>query len=148
MALVLLTVGLIPSFLQASGALALAQSTRNTLIAAHLAQEGIELTRAIRDEAWFAGQPFDQDFALCATGCQLQYNSLVPLTLLDNPPLKQDPDTGLFQYGTGDDTLFSRMVTVTPVSAEELKVISEITWSERSNDRSFSVEEHLYDWAR
>lgn len=146
-ALALLTVGLIPSFLQASGALALSQSIRNTVVAAHLAQEGIEVARALRDESWFSGQPFDQGLNSCAAGCQVQYDTTTPLNLLDNPPLKIDPDTGLFQYAIGDDSPFSRRITVTPVSPEELKVIGVITWRERSVDRSFSVETHLFNWA-
>lgn len=145
-ALAILTVGLIPAFLQASGALALSQSTRNAVIAAHLAQEGIEVIHAMRDDNWFASQPFDQQLDSCATGCQVQHDTTAPLTLVDNPPLKIDPDTGLFQYNAGEDSPFSRQIIVTPISAVELRVVSEVAWQDRGIDRSFSVEAHLFDW--
>jgi prepilin-type N-terminal cleavage/methylation domain-containing protein len=145
-ALTILTVGLVPAFLQARNALSLAGSVRNSLVAAHLAQEGAELTRALRDADWFASRPFGKSLATCAAGCRLQWNSSSILPLVGNPPLRVDPDTGLYQYNRGDDTRFSRQVTVTLVSADELQVEVLVSWDESSGPKEFSVEHHLYNW--
>jgi hypothetical protein len=150
-ALALLTVGLIPAFQQATQAMQLSLTIKNSLTAAHLAQEGIEVTRSMRDENWFAAQPFDQGLTSCATatgGCRVQYDStaatIMPVT--GNPVLKVDGLTGLFQYSSGTDTEFHRLITIDPVPGSGLKVTATITWRERNNDKSFIVEEYLFNW--
>jgi prepilin-type N-terminal cleavage/methylation domain-containing protein len=134
-ALTLLTVGLIPAFVQASSAVTLATTVKNSLIAANLAQEGVETVRALRDENWFAGRPFDTNLNVCATNCADQF-------------LKLDPVSGLYQYTQGADSSFKRMVVIAPVSAAEVKVTSTVTWTERTTDKQFVVEEYLFDWIK
>ena len=123
-ALVLLTVGLIPAFTLASSSLTLAGSIQNSLVATHLAQEGVEVVRAIRDADWFAGNSFGKSLDSCTSPdatikCRVQYDS-TSTTLLPSsgipPALKKDPDTGLFQYTKGADTLYHREVIITKVS--------------------------------
>ncbi|HTP56804.1 MAG TPA: prepilin-type N-terminal cleavage/methylation domain-containing protein [Candidatus Paceibacterota bacterium] len=146
-ALTLLGVGLIPAFIQASNSIALADSVQNSLVATHLAQEGVEVVRAIRDDDWFAGSAFGASLGGCASGCLVQYDSpsLIPLT--DNPALKRD-QTGLFNYDSGTATIYHRMVTITPVSPHELKVVVSVTWTERTGAKHFDVEDHLFDWLK
>jgi prepilin-type N-terminal cleavage/methylation domain-containing protein len=145
-ALTLLTVGLIPAFVQATSALALSTTIRNSVIAADLAQEGVEVVRAMRDANWFANQPFDTGLTTCTTGCLVKWDSSSPQSSGGSVPLRFDSVTGLYQYDTGSDTPFSRTVTITAVSAVELLVKSTVTWRERSIDKQFVVEEHLFDW--
>ena len=147
-AIAVLGVGLIPAFIQASSALSLSQTVRNSLTATYLAQEGIETIRAMRDANWFAGDPFGQGISdACAGGCQVQWDKAEPLQLAD-PSLKLDPVTGLYQYDTGTDTGFHRTVTTTSISAHELKVVVSIDWRDRTGDKKFEVEDHLYDWLK
>ena len=145
--------GLIPAFTLASSSLTLAGSIQNSLVATHLAQEGVEVVRAIRDADWFAGNSFGKSLDSCTSPdatikCRVQYDSTstTQLPILDNPALKKDPDTGLFQYTKGADTLYHREVTITAISAHERKVIVTITWNERSGTKTFELEDHLYDW--
>lgn len=145
-ALTLLTVGLIPAFIQASSAVTLSSSVRNSLIAAHLAQEGVEVVRAARDGNWFAGQPFNTGLTSCTSGCRVQYDSALTQPLGGNPALKLDPLSGLYQYSSGTDTLFHRTITITAPTSHELAVFSAVTWRERSGDKTFTVEYHLFDW--
>jgi type II secretory pathway pseudopilin PulG len=147
-ALTLLTVGLIPAFLQASNAVALSASIRNTLIAAHVAQEGIEITRSIRDSNWFAGRPFSAGLDSCDSGCRVQWDvqEVLPISGRGQQPLRQAKEAGLLQYDSGDETLFSRTMVITPVGAGELQVSSQVNWRERSGNKSFVIEYHLYDW--
>ncbi len=146
-ALTLLTVALVPAFIQASNALTLAGSVRNSLVAAHLAQEGVEVVQAIRDANWFASQPFNQGFAACTIGCRVQWDSqtLQPLSGPDSP-LLLDAQTGLYQYSTGTPTIYSRLLTITTISTHEVMVVVTVTWHEESGNKQFAVEEHLYDW--
>jgi type II secretory pathway pseudopilin PulG len=145
-ALALLTVGLIPAFQQATDAVVLASSIRNSLAASNFAQEGAEVVRSIRDANWFAGDPFDTGLDGCASGCRVEYGSTDLLPLDGNPVLKQDEDSGLFQYQSGEDTLFSRRITIQDESDHQLAVSVLIEWRERTGSKSFELEYHLYDW--
>ncbi len=147
-ALTILTVGLVPAFIQARNALNLSGSIRNSLVAAHLAQEGAEIARSIRDADWFAGRPFGQSLVDCATGCAVQWDSERPESGIgaSNTPIRHDPATGLFQYDRGDELRFNRIVTVTPVSATELQVDVRVEWDETFGPKEYTIEYHLYDW--
>jgi prepilin-type N-terminal cleavage/methylation domain-containing protein len=147
-ALTILGVGLIPAFIQATNALVLADSVQNSLVATHLAQEGAEIVRALRDTDWFAGSAFGTSLDGCAAGCRVQYDSVSLIPLGDDPVLKRDPTSGLFTYDSGTPTIYRRTVTVTTVSAHELKVVVAVVWTERSGGKEFDVEDHLYDWLK
>lgn len=148
MAFTILTVGLIPAFVQASAAVRLSNSVRNTMIASGLAQEGIEVVYGMRNANWYAGNAFDQGLNGCTAGCRVQFDSSTLLPLAGNPPLKRDVNTTLLQYDTGSETLFQRKIAITSVSAYELHVTSTVTWSEQSGDRSIEAEVYLFDWAQ
>jgi len=156
-ALTILTVGLVPAFIQARSALNLSGSIRNSLIAANLAQEGAEIARSLRDEDWFATRPFGQSLADCATGCELQWDSgaqnarggFVTNAIgngVRSLPMRLDPATGLYQYTEGDPSPYRRIVTVTPVSRTELRVEVVVQWDEASGQKQYVIEDHLFDW--
>lgn len=145
-ALALLTVALVPSFIQATNATLLSATIRSSLISADLAQEGIEVVRAMRDANLFAGNPFDMSLDACAGGCRVQWNSTAILPLGGNPPLKLDTTSGMYQYDTGTDSQFSRTVTITQVSPVQLVISSTVTWRERGIAKTFTVESHLFNW--
>ena len=146
-ALTLLMIGLIPAFLQATNSLQLTGQVRNGLIASHLAQEGAEVIEALRDKNWMAGQAFDTGLTTCAAGCRVQYDS-TSLLAASAVPLKFDAATGLYQYTTGTNSAFTRTITITEPTTHELVIISTVTWTERTTNKSFSVEVHLFDWLK
>lgn len=147
-AFTILTVGLIPAFVQASAAVRLSNSVRNSMIASGLAQEGIEVVYAMRNANWYAGDAFDAGLDGCTAGCRVQHDSVVLLPLAGNPPLKRDITTTLMQYNTGTATPFRRVITISAVTAYELYVTSTVSWTEASGDRSIEVEAYLFDWAQ
>lgn len=148
--LVLLTSALVPAFILATDALMLSSRIRNTLIASSLAQEGVEVIRAMRDANWLAGQPFGTGLNACSSGCRVQWDTDVNTIL---PPVKGVTSpllvsaSGVYQYADGTASLFSRVITVTAPNDIELVVKSEVTWDERSIAKSIVVESHLFDWA-
>ena len=151
-ALTLMTVGLIPAFLQATESLKLSLTVKNTLIAGHLAQEGVEIVRSMRDANWFSSAPFSQGLTDCATGCIVDYTSVQPTDAGTNPPLLLDALTGMYQYTTGDPSPFRRRITIVPVATTAkpgqagLRIATEITWTERKNPKTFTLESYLFDW--
>jgi type II secretory pathway pseudopilin PulG len=149
--LALLTTALVPTFILATDAVKMSLGIRNSLIAANLAQEGVEVVRAMRDANWFAGPPtlFSAGLLGCASGCRVQWNSTSPLPLGANPPLKLNATSGLYQYDSGADSLFTRVITVKlGTSADELVVSSVISWKDRSIAKTITVESHLFDWMK
>jgi len=148
-ALALLTVGLVPAFIQATNALALSTSVRNSLVASTLAQEGVEVARAIRDANWLTGQAFDTGLTSCDAGCTVQFDGddLVVGSFAATP-LNLDPVTGLYQYNSGTSSGFTRTLFITAESPHQLKVLVNVAWTERSGPKTFELEYHLYDWAQ
>jgi len=148
-ALSILTTALVPAFVLAGDALKLSTRLRNTLISANLAQEGVEIARAIRDGNWFNGVPFDQGLSSCDAGCTVQFDSDAPVVgTFMNTPLKLDSATGLYQYSTGANSIFTRTITVTAAPPSAIKVVSEVSWMERSVPKKTTLEYYLFDWVQ
>ncbi len=147
--LVVLTVGLIPIFSVIVSSSNLATRAKNNLIAANLAQEGIEVVRAIRDKAWLEGVPYDRDLS---NGDYLVSWNSSTLTPYDSEAyLKFDSNSGLYSLVAGIDTIFKRKISVLKVVSAcncEVSVTSAVTWSERGQNKSVTVEDHLFDWNR
>ncbi len=121
-----------------------AELIKNNFIASGLVQEGMEVTRNIRDHDWYAGSPFGTSIP---DGIyRVQWNSQALLALGSNPPLKKDSGNGLINYDTGNDTVFKRTVTISTVSGVEKRVVVSVTWDERGRPRSVSAEDHLCNW--
>ncbi len=147
-ALLVLSLGLIPAF----GIILVANnfvfSIRNNLIAANLAQEGVEVARALRDANRFSGRAFD--FGLGNGSYLVEWNSNSLLPVGSNPFLKVSSQ-GLYNYSSGTNTIFRRRLLVTKIDPGgcncELRVVSEITWVERKGvTKVVNVESHLFDW--
>lgn len=146
-AILILTLGIIPSFAIILTGNALSSSVRNNIIASNLAQEGTEVVRAIRDTNWFNSLPFD--VGLSDGAYRIEWNSDTLLSENGNPPLKITP-AGLYNYASGTDTGFRRRIIISKIDPLgcncELRVITEVTWQERSRARMVRVESHLFNW--
>ncbi len=130
---------------------------RDQVTAFHLAQEALEVVRAVRDQNILLtlagtptsllegvpsteGQPFivdarDNSMTLCSTTCA---------------PIRNNGT--LYGYGTTgwESTRFTRTVTAVFVdgNTDELKVSVEVRWrSGVFQERSFTIRENLYRWA-
>lgn len=143
-ALAVISVAMTPIFVQVNAAFRLSRVIKENLTATMLAQEGIELTRGIRDGNWFRGDSFEQGLDLCGGGCYMQYDDTV-LTPGSGPPLQLDA-RGRYQYDSGTATPYSRTITVETVSPVHLRVTSDVTWNSRGMTRSIVLEDHLFDW--
>lgn len=124
-----------------SNAIKTATSTRSNLIAAQLAQEGIEIVRSLRDENWIDGNNFNAGLG----GVHRVDWISGKLPPSGNPPLLFDSNYG-YNYSSGVATPFVRIVSVDNTNAEEITVEVEIIWTDREAVKSFIVEDHLFDW--
>lgn len=143
-AIFVITIGITSSLSLINYSISSAAVGKSQIIAASLAQEGMEIIRNIRDGNWLEDVAWNDGLTGCSAGCRVQYNSASLLSLSGNPVLKVDSN-GLYQYSTGTNTLFKRKITINSVGLY-LKVVSEVTWSERGRDLDISAEDRLYDW--
>lgn len=141
--LMVLTLGIIPAYYLSQASQNIGNSIRDNLVAANLAQEGVEVIHGIRDTNWFNGQAFGN--GLTAGSYEVEWNSALPLVSFQDRYLRLDSN-GRYSYVAGTDTSFKRRITITPVGTEELKVVSEVTWADRNRNRSVQVESHLFNW--
>lgn len=127
-------------------------SSKSKLIAANLAQEGLEITRNIRDNNWFAGKTGPDDGqpdwreGLGEGEHRVQYNTLDFLS--PGSQVLKINSNGFYQYDTGTDTSFSRKVTIQYVLGDDDQIIvtCEVNWLEKARNRSIQIETRLYNW--
>jgi hypothetical protein len=120
-----------------------AQFSKSQFIASQLALEGIEIVRAIRDDNWINGRPWNA--GLAAGDYQAQYDSTA-LDPFSGNPLRLDPVSRRYQYVAGTNTEFTRRIIISNVGADEIRVISRVSWTVRSIPFAIDVEEHLFNW--
>ena len=144
-ALVLITISMGPVFALATSSINVASRIEHNLIASNLAQEGIEVIRNIRDTNWLNGVAFDNNLPTGTWRVQWDTVGGGLMAVSSNPVLKKN--NGLYNYLTGTDTVFRRIMTISKPNSGELVLISSVTWIERGNiNRVVSAESHLFDW--
>lgn len=144
-ALVLVTIAMGPVLILATSTANVATRIEHNLIAANLAQEGVEVIRNIRDTNWLNGSAFDNNLGVGVW--HVEWNTVGGgLTALgSNPVLKKN--NGLYNYSTGTDTVFRRTVSISKPNSVELVLTSTVTWVEKGNiNKSISAESHLFNW--
>lgn len=136
----------------------IASDTTNRLVAVYLAQEGMEITRNMRDTNWInmdtclPETPCTYDWLGglkdCSTGCEADYTTGTgiagefPLRASLGEYLKLDNDTGFYNYTGGTPTKFKRKITVESIAGHDYvaKVTVEVSWQKKSTALSPSFE--------
>ena len=118
------------------------------LVAANLAQEGIEIVKSIRDlnvgvnnwDDWYASISGVNEYLV-------QYSDEAFRPWQDIP-LKFDPAAGLYGYDSGAATAFAfkRKIILTKISDEEIKVEAVISWVEHNRPQTLTAEDRLWNW--
>ena len=135
-----------------------ASLSKNRIIAFNLAEEGVELVRNIRDsnfissggDDWMIGldpcfspnfcyiDSTDMDITQCTGSC---------------PVLKRHATTKILNYNSGDNTIYTRKITLFDVGdydgdsdPDEVRVRVEILWNESFTSKNFVLEANLFKW--
>ena len=128
--------------------------SEDKLIAAYLAQEGIEIIRNIRDTNWIEAETYFNDWneglTGCSGGCEADYttSSILDPTLPSyNGGRFLKIDGGFYNYTSGTDTKFKRKITIGsgPI-ADSLNVKVEVFWQEKGKTFNVPAQENLYNW--
>lgn len=142
LAISLITVGILGVFILIQRTVAFTSVSSNRLIAAYLAQEGIEIVRNIRDTNWLERENWKN--GLGDGQWQADYTNDQSLDVYNGSFL--NISDGFYSYSPGFPTKFQRKITITTISTSSFEVLVEINWQDRGNPYSFSVKEHLYNW--
>ncbi|OHA08153.1 MAG: hypothetical protein A3B37_03805 [Candidatus Sungbacteria bacterium RIFCSPLOWO2_01_FULL_59_16] len=172
-ALAVITGALVGPFLLSSRSIFNARYAKSRLIAANLAQEGIEIIRSYRDNNVLAEVPWDTGLAEgdyridvicvgnpCSSDATRAPNFQSCSVVNCNDPIRFDAATGLYSYDSaGLPTGFQRTVTIDRqllnmaerfdpgvAAAQQMFVKSAVTWTDGRVSRTMQVEEILYDW--
>ncbi len=139
-----ISMGLIGSLSLITYIAAKASVSSSRLVAANLAQEGLEVVHNIRDSQalwrnWFDNPPVGF--------WRVQYNT----TQLDKSDwdtfLLYDPSTHLYQYDNGSPTSFKRKITLSKTANDvQIQVIAEVSWTEKGKSYSLTVDSRLWNW--
>jgi len=116
--------------------------SRDKLIASGLIQEGIEIVRDIRKsniewDDWYS--------AVVNNDYRVQYNTTSLTTSYSGAYLKMNAN-GLYQYDSGTNTFFKRKITLTKISADEVKVVVKVEWQTKGNSYELIAENRLWNW--
>lgn len=149
-AVFILSIGLVGALGAISKAISLTSLSLARLEASYLAQEGIEITKNIRDTNWLEqrdnpGLAWDDGIVCCLAApcdCQADFND-ANLSSFENHYLKFDGQ--FYNYDSGRQTKFKRKITIFK-DTDILKVSSQVIWSERGKDYQITAQENLYKW--
>lgn len=144
-----MVIGLLGIFTLLSQTLGLNRVAADQYIAANLAAEGVEVVKNILDHnviernPWNEGLEQDGDFGV-------EYSSVVLDANLADENLKFDKDSGRYNYTSGDDTNFTRVITINNLSeneVNEIQVNSRVEWRSRGGTSfNINLEDHFYNW--
>lgn len=160
LAIFVLTVAVASSFILISQTLTSASLAQSNLIAAYLAQEGIEIVKSIRDTNWlkiYMGENVSWDKGISDTlavgGRQdyiADYNTLADSA---RPPVLSSFEDkklnlisgGFYGYSSGSPSSFKRKISISKIARNEISVLIDITWQERGRTHSFKVADKFYE---
>jgi len=116
------------------------------LIAANLAQEGIEVVRNIRDINYDDDSGWRNWYDSLVSGDYIvQYNDDYLQSFSDSF-LNYNSSSGLYSYNSGTPSVFKRKITLSGISSIKASVTCVVTWTENNQLHSITMEEQLWDW--
>ena len=148
-AIFLITVGVMAALIVINQTTVFTQVTSSRLVASYLAQEGIEIVKNIRDSNFLkihkgiiAEEHWIDGLTGCEGGCEADYD--------DSGLVSADRylkiNGGFYNYDSGIETAFKRKITITPDGSDILKVLVEVSWTERGRTHQVTAQENLYKW--
>jgi Tfp pilus assembly protein PilV len=143
-ALTVFSMGVLSAMASLSLALRSASTSHLNLVAANLAQEGIEIVRNRRDANWVDRQSWDRNMDPGVYKVYWKNANLDPVNPTQS--LLYDGVNGGFNYTAGQETVYSRTITINRISADQMQVISTVQWRDKATVKLISAEAHLFNW--
>lgn len=139
-----LTVGFLSVFSLLGRSLSTNRSSTENYIATYLASEGIEVARNIIDANGIQKLPWNSGFVNGDYEVQYDSTSFLPN---NNNFLRYDPANNLYSYSGSTITPFTRIVRVTTVNSDEIRINSIVSWTGLgSGSFTVNLEDHFMNW--
>lgn len=149
-AISILLIGILSSFILVTRILAQALIIQDRLTASHLAQEGIELVRQIRDTNFIQQQTWNNGLIMGSYRVSVDSDTPRLLPLNNEPVLRYDLISGIFSYDTTDrETNFRRRINILPYpenNPRQIRVQSIVSWNTRGINFNLHAETYLFNW--
>lgn len=151
-AIALVVTSLVFSIALISFSVSSTRTSRSKIIAISLAQEGLEITRNLRDNNWLQLKRYPSNWrdGLPAGNWRVEYDKL---QLLPDASSTLMLDTNGFYFyqdqGTRTGSVatpFQRRIGIEYMAVNQIKVTSEVTWQEKGANNSIKAETRLYNW--
>jgi len=158
----IISIGLIGIYSLISQNIKVKYINSNTLIAVQLAQEGIELTRNIRDNNWLtmdiSGNPIPYYSNIATQNGNKKFNINYDLTLTSGITNIDDAGCSLYINSSNGlytssstapniKTMFNRMIETNNFdTSSSTEVISTIQWKDKGRKLTYTIKTILYDW--
>ncbi len=157
-AITILIIGILSGFILVTRALYNVAVIKDRLTASFLAQEGIELTRQIRDSnflrilneesvEWRDGLE-DGLYIIESKADSGESIGLDPIAEDENRFFLYDNTLKIYNYSTGEPTTFNRKIKVTGINDDEIRIESIMQWKTKRIDFDLTIEGHLYNWLK
>ena len=119
---------------------------KNSIVAYQLAQEGVELVRKTRDTNWINSNLWNQGLADDDYFMDYLDESPQSLEITGSEKLYKNINNYYLHDAGGILSIFSRTINLTSLSDHSMKVLVNISWSNRNKNFNYSLETQLYDW--
>jgi len=148
-AIFILTIGIGGAFLLVRQSLSAASINKNRLIAAYLAQEGIEIVRNIRDTNWLEKRTnplLSWDDGLGSGDWRADASTTALTTAFATGTCLKVDSNQMYNYTVGSSTSFQRKISLRNTGLNQKEVKVTVFWSERGRTHSLSALEYLQNW--
>ncbi|MFH1820418.1 MAG: prepilin-type N-terminal cleavage/methylation domain-containing protein [Candidatus Nealsonbacteria bacterium] len=145
-ALFIISMGTLAAFSLMQQALAFTSVSSSRLTAAYLAQEGVEITRNLRDNNWLQELAWDQGLTSCGFGCEADYTDITLSSWIEPGQFLKLDENFLYNYDSGNDTFYKRKITVVAEGLDILNVSVNVLWEQRGSSHEITAETKLYNW--
>lgn len=143
-AISLLVAGFLGMFSLLSRSLGLNRAVADNYTATYLAAEGIEVARNIVDSNVIQKKPWNAGFA--NGDYEVEYDS-ISLAMNQNRFLSFDSADNTYSYGGKVKTSFKRLIKISLVGANEIKVNSIVSWQAIGGGNfQVNLEDHFFNW--
>lgn len=138
-------VGLLGVLALLSRSVGLNRVVSNQLTANYLAAEGIEISKNIIDANTIQRNSWNQGFDMDGK-FEADYSS-ISLESSQNRKLLFDELSNLYGYVNGNQSPFTRIISIHPIGSNEVKIDSTVSWTDRGSAKfQISIEDHFFNW--
>ena len=150
-AIFILTVGIGGSFSLIYQTLSAVYGVRSELEASFLAQEGVEIVKNLRDNAWLESRAATStswlaNLSQAGGNYEADYSSQYLSQAYSSSDYLKINSDGYYNSSSGDNTNFTREISRTNVSTTTVKVVVTVNWRTAGKSRSLQVVENITDW--